>query len=179
MFNIDFSIKNGWILTVAWVFMSYFPMFFGGKAAKRLTSFDFMGKNGWIYSTLIFICSIVFLAIPVFTKITDSRSLLLVGFAIFGIGTIGTFISYHNYFTTPLDQLITKGLYKISRNPIYVSVTIATAGIAVLCTSYIMGAALILNLLFQHPVILEEERFCSKNYGNEFEDYKKQTRRYL
>lgn len=175
----DFTIKNGLILTLAWIVISYFPMFFGGKAAKRLTSFSFMGKRSWIYSTLIFICSIVFLAIPIFTKITGNKILLIIGFALFGIGAIGTFISYHNYFTTPLDQLIVKGLYRISRNPIYVFVSLATAGIAILCTSYVMGFALILNLIFQHIVILDEEKFCSETYGKVFEDYRKRTRRYL
>ena len=175
----DFTIKNGWILTLMWIFISYAPMILGGKAAKRLTSFEFMGKKSWIYSILIFICSIIFLAIPVFSKITTDKTLLIIGFSLLGIGALGVFVSYYNYFTTPLDQLIANGLYQISRNPIYISVSLATAGIAVLCTSYVMGIALILNLVFQHPVILEEEKFCLKTYGKQFEEYKKRTRRYL
>lgn len=179
MHNIDFSIKNGWILSLVWIIISYAPMFFGGKAAKRLTNFSWMGKKNWFYSSLIWILSILFLVIPVFSSITKNSTLLVIGWGLMLLGGIGTLISYQNYFTTPLDQLITKGLYTVSRNPIYVFVSIGTAGIAVLCTSYFIGVALIINLLLQHPVILEEEKFCSDTYGKDYINYKKQTRRYL
>jgi len=41
-----------------------------------------------------------------------------------------------------------------------------------------IGIALALNLLFQHPIILEEEKFCSETYGKTYDGYKKKTKRY-
>ncbi len=175
----DFTIKNGWILSLASIILSYAPLLFGGKAVKRLTFFSWMGQRGKLFSFFITVFSILFLLIPIFCSITENLPLLICGIVLFVIGSIGTIISYQNYFTTPLDSVITKGMYRISRNPIYVFLSISIAGIAILCASYVMGAILLLNIIFQHPVILEEEKFCAEKYGNDYINYKKNTRRYL
>lgn len=179
MFGIDFTLGNGWILSLLLIIISYAPMALGGKAAKRLTNFSWMSKKNYVYSSLIWLISILFLIIPVFSPITGNKVLLIVGVFLLVIGSIGTVISFHNYFTTPLDKLITKGMYQISRNPIYVFIFIVTTGIAVLCTSYVMAIGLILYFLLQHSIIIEEEWFCKENFDDEYEKYKKRTRRYL
>lgn len=179
MFEINFTIKSAWILSLVFFGVSYVPMIFGGKGAKRLVNFSWMNKYGKQLSFFIMILFIFMLIAPVFMEITNKPVFLILGFTFFTIGCILILISYLNYFTTPLEQLITKGMYSISRNPIYVFSSIAFIGIAILSESFLFGLLLILYFIIQHPVIKEEERFCEDNFGEEYQRYKKRTRRYL
>lgn len=179
MFELDFTIKDGWVLSLIFLLISYLPMFLGGKGAKRLVNFSWMNKRGKRLSFIIMILFIVLVAMPVFFKITNNILLLKIGYVFFAIGSIAILISYVNYFTSPLGKLIQKGLYQISRNPIYVFSLFALIGIAVLCESFLFGFLLVIYFIIQHPIIKEEERFCKENFGEEYEKYKMRTRRYL
>lgn len=179
MFEFNFSIENGWILSLIFLLISYVPMIFGGKGAKRLVDFSWMNRKGKQLSILIMVLFIFILVAPVFLEITDKPVLLILGFVFFTIGCIFILISYLNYFTTPLGKLITKGMYKISRNPIYVFSLVAMIGIVILFESFLMGFLLLIFSIIQHPIIREEERFCENNFGEEYEMYKIHTRRYL
>ena len=179
MFEFNFSIENGWILSLIFLLISYVPMIFGGKGAKRLVDFSWMNRKGKQLSILIMVLFLFMLVVPIFIDITSKPVLLILGFVFFTIGCIFILISYLNYFTTPLGKLITKGMYKISRNPIYVFSLVAIIGIVVLCESFLLGFSLLIYSIIQHPIIKDEERFCENNFGEEYERYKKNTRRYL
>jgi protein-S-isoprenylcysteine O-methyltransferase Ste14 len=179
MFDLDFTIKNAWLLSFIFLLVSYLPIFFGGKGAKRLVDFSWMNKRGKRLSIFIMVLFIFMVVVPVFFEITNKPELLILGFTFFTIGCIFILISYLNYFTTPLGKLITKGMYRISRNPIYVFSSITLVGIAILSESFLFGLLLLLYLMIQHPVIKEEERFCEENFGKEYQKYKKGTRQYL
>ena len=46
----SFTIGNGWILSLIILAVSYVPMLFGGKAAKRLVDYSFAGTRGGFVS---------------------------------------------------------------------------------------------------------------------------------
>ncbi len=179
MFELYFTIENGRILSLVFLFVSYVPMIFGGKGTSRLVDFSWIDKNGEKLSTLILLLYILILIAPVFLEITHIIMLLVLGYAFFICGCIGICISYLNYFTTPLGQLIRKGMYQISRNPIYVFSLAALIGIAILCESILLSVFIVIYFIIQHHIIKKEERFCEDNFGEEYIQYKNKTRRYL
>ena len=179
MFELHFSIENGWILSLIFLLISYVPMIFGGKGAKRLVNFSWMNKRGKVLSFIILILFLLIVILPIFNRITDNEISIIIGFILFAIGAIGIITSYINYFTTPLNHLIVRGVYRMSRNPIYVSTLISFIGIAILCESFLLGFLFLIYFIIQHPIIKEEERFCEDNFGEEYEMYKIHTRRYL
>ena len=173
------DIQNGWILSVLLLTVSYMPLLFSKQGRKRLTTFSFMSKKGRNLSFLISLLFIAMLVLPFFHTISENPVQFYTGTAITLIGTLGVLISFHNYFTTESNQLITKGLYRISRNPIYVFTIVLCVGIGVLCGMYEMIPVLLLYVIAQHPIIKEEEEFCEKEYGDEYLVYKRKTPRYL
>lgn len=71
------------------------------------------------------------------------------------------------------------GLFRVSRNPMYVSYLLVLLGIATLAAS---PAMLALALGFQaagHRLVLAEERWCRERFGDPYEEYMGRTRRYL
>lgn len=175
----NLTIENGWILSLIFLLVSYLPMVFSKSGRKRLIDFSWMNKRGKQLSFAVLLLFVVLLISPVFYRITYNLWLIFIGTFGFSIGILGTLTSYFNYFSSEQGKLITKGLYRISRNPMYVSTLIMISGMAALCGSYIMTVILILYFFIQHPVIIEEERFCKESFKEDFELYKEKTRRYL
>jgi protein-S-isoprenylcysteine O-methyltransferase Ste14 len=72
-----------------------------------------------------------------------------------------------------------KGLYKISRNPMYLGfnlLTIAAMIYTLNITIIILG---VYSILIYHLIIMGEERFLEKRFGSAYINYKKKVRRYL
>ena len=174
------EIGNGWILSLILLAVMYVPTIFAGKAVKkRLFDFSFTSKRGKTINGFMSLLFIVIFIYPLFLTIQFGTLLFYIGLAIYGVSGIATVISFLNYFSTPLDQPIRKGMYKISRNPIYVFASLTIAGIALMCHSVIMGVIVILHCILQHFIILEEEKFCLEKYGEEYKEFKERVPRYL
>ncbi len=75
--------------------------------------------------------------------------------------------------------LVTDGVYKISRNPMYTSFIFFFAACFLLVPSLLLGALIIFNLVMHHLIILKEEKFLTGYFGKEYLDYKSSVARYL
>lgn len=71
------------------------------------------------------------------------------------------------------------GLYRFSRNPMYLAYFVFFLGCAVLTQSPLLVAALAAFQLSAHWIILAEERWCARQFGEEYLRYQKRVRRYL
>ncbi len=76
--------------------------------------------------------------------------------------------------------LVTNGLYKISRNPMYLGMLIILFGFAIFLgnlTSFLVLPAF--YIVITEMQIKPEERILEKKFGKEFLDYKNKVRRWL
>jgi protein-S-isoprenylcysteine O-methyltransferase Ste14 len=80
----------------------------------------------------------------------------------------------------PVSTLVTRGAYRISRNPMYAGLALAYAGGALLAQSWwtLLGLPIVLALVFR-LAIRPEERYLSARYGDEYATYQRQVRRWL
>ena len=78
------------------------------------------------------------------------------------------------------DKLVTRGIFSISRNPIYVSFIYFFLGLVMM---HFNIALLVLVLCFFIPIvhrqILREEKFMKQYYGKQYAEYCEKVRRYL
>lgn len=83
----------------------------------------------------------------------------------------------------PLDPpraLVTRGLYRASRNPIYVGVLLVLLGEALLFGSLVLvGYALVVCLWFHLFVVLYEERALRKRFGAAYDAYCRSVPRWI
>ncbi len=80
----------------------------------------------------------------------------------------------------PATQLVTDGVFRFSRNPMYVSLTLIHAGIAVAANSMWMLALLIPTLaVMRYGVIGREERYLDRKFGEPYRRYTAAVRRWL
>ena len=78
------------------------------------------------------------------------------------------------------EQLVTNGIYQLSRNPMYLGATLILLALAVYLRNSMAFVAMPLFMiyltLFQ---IRPEERILAEKFGEEFESYRKAVRRWL
>jgi protein-S-isoprenylcysteine O-methyltransferase Ste14 len=177
IFGLD--IENGWILGVVFLVVSMLPMAFGGKASKRLTNFSWSSTRAKVISVLISLLFLVFVVYPFFLTIQVGTLLFWVGLGLYVLSAVAALASFYTYFSTDANTLITEGLYKISRNPIYVFLYLMVVGIGLMCHSWFLIVLMLVHMVLQHFIILEEERYCLETYGETYARYKQAVPRYL
>ncbi|MGD8385312.1 MAG: isoprenylcysteine carboxylmethyltransferase family protein, partial [Lysobacterales bacterium] len=81
---------------------------------------------------------------------------------------------------SPATTLVTGGLYRYTRNPMYLGMTLMLLGMALLLGSVtalapVAGFARVIHKRF----VLPEEAFLEKAFGQAYLDYKLRVRRWL
>lgn len=83
-------------------------------------------------------------------------------------------------FSAPSDEgLNTAGIYRLSRNPMYVSYFICFTGMALLARSAILFGIVLVFQISAHWIILAEERWCVETFGTPYRCYMETVRRYI
>jgi protein-S-isoprenylcysteine O-methyltransferase Ste14 len=101
------------------------------------------------------------------------------GFSLLFIGRFGLGASFRIGSPQEETSLKTTGLFKFSRNPMYVGVY-ATILASVCYTLNPMALLIGIFVVFvHHKIVLAEEHFLSDTFGQEYRDYCVRVRRYL
>jgi protein-S-isoprenylcysteine O-methyltransferase Ste14 len=80
----------------------------------------------------------------------------------------------------PASALVTTGVYRKTRNPMYLGMTLHYFGLAVLLHSIIALLLLpVVLIIMQTQVIAREERYLEARFGDDYDAYKARVRRWL
>jgi protein-S-isoprenylcysteine O-methyltransferase Ste14 len=80
----------------------------------------------------------------------------------------------------PTTRIVSHGVYRYTRNPMYVGFALCTLGIAILSDSLWMVAAVPIGLVLTNVLIVgREERYLQRKFGHEYREYQRQVRRWL
>jgi protein-S-isoprenylcysteine O-methyltransferase Ste14 len=71
------------------------------------------------------------------------------------------------------------GIYRISRNPMYIAYFISLLGCVLMTESWMLFMLLIVFQVSSHWIILSEERWCINKFGEEYVRYIDKVRRYV
>lgn len=78
------------------------------------------------------------------------------------------------------DVFVAGGIYRFTRNPMYLGFLLAYAGLALLLRSPAAGLMLVpLFLIMDRLVIPREESYLARRFGAEYESYRARVRRWL
>jgi protein-S-isoprenylcysteine O-methyltransferase Ste14 len=78
-----------------------------------------------------------------------------------------------------VDMLVTGGLNRFSRNPIYFAIMVFITGAALAAPGPLTVAAIIISFLGLTLIIESEEKYLRARFGQEYEDYVRRVRRWI
>ena len=176
----EVGLWNGWILAAILLVANYSIMF----AAPRENVKEMMDQvkhaeaKDKILNLLSMISYAAIMVCTVFLPLKPGGFWLYTGLFLFVLG-MGSTIPEAQLFFREKGQLVTRGLYRVSRHPIYLMADIAWIGIAVATASWLLFALIASNLIVVHHVMLAEERICLEKYGDSYREYMKRTPMYI
>ena len=117
----------------------------------------------------------------------DKQSIKYVGLAVLCIALVWTVIAQghmNNSWRIGIDietktELVTNGLFKISRNPIFFGMILSLVGLFLTTPNAFTILFLILGYVLIQIQIRLEEDFLSKEHGQEYLNYKQKVRRLI
>ncbi len=123
----------------------------------------------------------------VFNTYHNSVLVRIVGivFACIGVGTfsIAVYTMQDNWRAGISKQdkteLVTNGIYSISRNPAFLSFYLVYIGILMMFFNWVLFVFTILTIIMLHFQILQEEKHLTVIFGSEYMNYKSKVNRYL
>ena len=145
-------------------------LFYSGKVSGYFT---------WIILLLQFI-GIDFLKVnsTTFTKYI-TLILLLLGLVLIFISLINLGRSTRLGLPTANTTFKSNGIYRISRNPMYLGFNLLTISSIFYSHSIIILALGIYSIIIYHLIILGEEKYLKNKFGNTYLGYLKKVRRYI
>jgi protein-S-isoprenylcysteine O-methyltransferase Ste14 len=172
----ELSVWNAWILVIPMIITFFFDV----RATVARESGDFqLSKKEKRTLNAIPLTMFFSFVYAVFLPLQLSTIWLYSGLLIYLLGIIITAVAVLNFASTPKNSLVTKGLYKVTRNPVYVGMLLMQVSIAVACTSWLYLLLAVVLLILINAILSAEERYCLENFGDTYKKYMSRTPRWI
>jgi protein-S-isoprenylcysteine O-methyltransferase Ste14 len=80
----------------------------------------------------------------------------------------------------PTNAIVTSGVYRFTRNPIYVAFLIVVIAVAIAANSaWLLLSFVATFVLLQFGVIRAEERYLAAKFGESYDEYRRRVRRWI
>ncbi len=175
----ELGLWNAWILIIPMLIISFSDM--------RATASRESGKAGDFQLTrkenrltyAVFLPMVVSWVYAVFLPLQLGTVWLYSGLIICLFGMIFTSVAILNFATSPKDKVITKGLYRFTRNPTYIGIILMQIGLGIACSSWLYLLLTLALMILLNANLSAEERYCLYRFGDDYRKYKNTTPRWI
>ena len=171
----EIGIWNAWILALVLLLPAYIPGLALKDFSKKMGQGEHYGKIGALTTILLFILIIC----SIFLPLKLGTVWFYTGLFIYFLGLIIVTIAIVNAASMTLGKPFTKGVYRYSRNPMFVSQIIVFVGIGIASVSwfYLLLSAILVVLTYLLVTI--EERKTLDKFGDAYREYMNRTPRWI
>jgi len=171
---------GGWLLLIwIWVLQPTILLIMPKEVRSRLLDRSTFTKDQKILTGVSKLLVLIVQILVILTPLAIGSIEFLIGLSLFILGIVGEVIAVINFKMTPLDEPVTQGLYKVSRNPQETMLTIAFFGVCFAVGSWFLIFFFGFSRIFNHFHILAQEKACLKEYGDAYQEYMKKVPRYF
>jgi len=175
----EIGLWNAWILVIPILIISFSDM--------KVTAARESGESGDFQLTrtenrltyAVFLPMIVSFVYAVFLPLQLGTTWLYSGLVIFLFGMVFTIVAVLNFATSPKDKVITKGLYRFTRNPVYIGLLLLQFGLGIACSSWLYLLLTVVLMILLNANSSAEERYCLYRYGDDYRKYMNSTPRWI
>lgn len=130
-------------------------------------------------SKIMMIVFLLLQILPIFMPLNFETIWFYVGLIVYMIGIVFVILAIIGFATSQIDKPATTGIFRFSRNPMYIGGLRIFVGIALVSISWIYGILVLIWLILMIKSISKEEDQCLKKYGEDYQDYMKRTPRWI
>jgi protein-S-isoprenylcysteine O-methyltransferase Ste14 len=183
--DFELGLWNAWIFMLYVIFSNVLPYVLSGKLIdkdllKKATAADMqLNKTEKKVSNIISFLFFALIAYSFFLPFKLGTIWLYVGFLTYLLGAIIETIAMLDFFTTAVDKPVTKGVYRISRNPMYLGMFLIFIGIGIACVSWLFLLLTTALIILIHISVISEERLCLEKYGDAYGEYMIRTPKWI
>jgi protein-S-isoprenylcysteine O-methyltransferase Ste14 len=166
---------NAWVLIVP-MFIILFIGIIINKEKFEEPPVSEKEQRLFIFSNIILFSSLIY---SFFLPLKLKTFLLYIGLVIYLAGLIFFIVAEVNFRTTPKEKVVNKGVYRISRNPMFLGGFLMFIGTGIACISWVFPLFAVIYIIIINVVIDSEERFCLMKFGKEYKNYMDMTPRWI
>ena len=175
----ELGLWNAWILVIPILIIMFSDMkITSNRESGRIEDFKLTKKENQL-TYFVFLPMIVSYIYAIFLPLQPGTTWLYSGLILYVFGVVFTIITIQNFATTPKDMVITKGLYRFTRNPMYIGLILLQIGIGIACSSWLYLLLTVALIILLNANASAEERYCIHLYGDEYQKYKDRTPRWI
>jgi protein-S-isoprenylcysteine O-methyltransferase Ste14 len=175
------SLKNIFWYFIAYGLATFIVMRFMPKDKRqKILTFTIQGAFLDKASALISLVSRnVIMVFSLFIPVYANMYFIIAGNIVYIIGLVLATVAMWQFSRVKTDEAITRGLYKISRNPMQVMGFIMGIGIGIIANNLWLWILTVINIITSYPMFFMQEKYCVEKYGEIYTEYMKKTPRIL
>jgi len=175
----EIGVWNAWIF-MAYLLLSIIPFMYIAikKSAPSVedSKLSMVAKMFATSSKLLLLPAMVY---SIFLPLELDTAWFYVGLPITLIGLIAYTIVLVNWATTPLDSSVSRGLYRYSRHPMYVTMFVFFLGLSIVTASWVLLLLFIVFVVGCVVFVNVEEQSLLEKYGDSYREYMDRTPRWI
>jgi len=177
----EIGVWNAWIFTI-WLVIAFFlvPLNIIPKGREEgsdfTAEFNKMQKIALLYLHIIYLLSVIY---SIFVPLKLGTVWFYAGLPIYILGLIPYAMVFMGFAITPPDKLVTKGIYRYSRHPMYLTLFPVFLGVGIATASWVFLLLSVVYMIIPLLFVDTEERHCLKFYGDAYRAYMDRTPRWI
>jgi protein-S-isoprenylcysteine O-methyltransferase Ste14 len=176
---VELGLWNAWILVVPMLIVLFSDMrATAARESGKEGDFQLTRREKMLMNT-IFLPMVISWVYSVFLPLQLGTAWLYSGLIIYLFGIVFTIAAILNFATSPKDKVITKGLYRFTRNPTYIGMILMHIGVGIACSSWLLLLLTVVLMILLNAVLPSEERYCLYRFGDDYRKYKNRTPRWI
>lgn len=174
----EIGLWNAWILIIPFIIYWFVGIKF--LFSKRMPESPSLKRRKIeIISNILVITMFGSFIYSIFVPLKIETIWFYGGLLVYLVGMVLISISMIDFATTPINKPVTKGVYRYSRNPMFIGFFLLYFGIAATCISWVYLVLTILFILIMHYLSPFEEAITLGHYGKAYKEYMKITPRWI
>ena len=172
----EIGVWNGWIFTAFTVFHIFLvSMVVRKDIGKKMDH----GKEEQKKLTMASLLWFVLLLYSIFLPLKLGTAWFYSGVAVYLIGTVFLTLFFVDVAATPAGEPFTRGIYRYSRNPMYVGMILQFIGIGITTASWLFLLIALATIIPMWLIVTIEERSCLEKFGSTYREYMERTPRWI
>ncbi len=177
----EIGIWNAWILMVWSVIQTFGFMLLNKEVYKKAGNPPDM-KQSRTYKIISFLSMPLWLlaiVYSIFLPLKLGTLWFAIGLMFYLLALVMSISATMNFATTPINEPITKGVYRYSRHPLYTALVLIYFSVGIASASWVFLFYAIVWALLLNFTVKDEEDYCLERYGLPYREYMNRTPRWL